>query len=173
LVVSFLFAQKDDAEFVPEYPLQIIQEEGLRGFYRGCITNLVRTTPAAAITFTSYEVISRNLGCMAAAFDNQAIGLHSSGINSPYKASKKIVESDLPFSGCLGKTSLETRPSLFNSTHFPLVASGRRSGLTPTMAVQRVRKIECHVMGVSPALLSSTNCSTVKPLPQSAVRLQN
>ena len=32
---------------------------GLRAFYRGVGTNLVRTTPAAAITFTSYELISR------------------------------------------------------------------------------------------------------------------
>lgn len=41
--------------------LQILQTEGMRGFYRGCVTNLVRTTPAAAITFTSYEIISRNI----------------------------------------------------------------------------------------------------------------
>ena len=32
---------------------------GLRAFYRGVGTNLIRTTPAAAITFTSYELISR------------------------------------------------------------------------------------------------------------------
>jgi solute carrier family 25 folate transporter 32 len=32
---------------------------GWRAFYRGVGTNLVRTTPAAAITFTSYELISR------------------------------------------------------------------------------------------------------------------
>lgn len=34
---------------------------GWRAFYRGVGTNLVRTTPAAAITFTSYELISRQL----------------------------------------------------------------------------------------------------------------
>ena len=34
---------------------------GIRAFYRGVGTNLVRTTPAAAITFTSYELISRQL----------------------------------------------------------------------------------------------------------------
>jgi len=38
-----------------------MKDEGLRGFYRGCTTNLVRTTPAAALTFTSYEMIARNL----------------------------------------------------------------------------------------------------------------
>ena len=34
---------------------------GVGAFYRGVGTNLVRTTPAAAITFTSYELISRQL----------------------------------------------------------------------------------------------------------------
>jgi|TARA_B100001142_G_scaffold322841_2_gene371876 solute carrier family 25 folate transporter 32 len=34
---------------------------GVRAFYRGVGTNLIRTTPAAAITFTSYELISRKL----------------------------------------------------------------------------------------------------------------
>eukprot|EP00271_Cylindrocystis_brebissonii_P002862 TRINITY_DN1362_c0_g2_i1.p1 TRINITY_DN1362_c0_g2~~TRINITY_DN1362_c0_g2_i1.p1 ORF type:complete len:400 (-),score=91.06 TRINITY_DN1362_c0_g2_i1:866-2065(-) len=40
---------------------KISAEEGLRGFYRGCITNLLRTTPAAVITFTSFELILRHL----------------------------------------------------------------------------------------------------------------
>lgn len=40
---------------------RILQEDGLRGFYRGCLTNLLRTTPAAALTFTSFELISRSL----------------------------------------------------------------------------------------------------------------
>lgn len=50
--------------------VQILQADGVRGLYRGCITNLVRTTPAAAITFTSYEIISRNLACVAHAVDS-------------------------------------------------------------------------------------------------------
>nr|XP_024387230.1 nicotinamide adenine dinucleotide transporter 1, chloroplastic-like isoform X1 [Physcomitrium patens]XP_024387231.1 nicotinamide adenine dinucleotide transporter 1, chloroplastic-like isoform X1 [Physcomitrium patens]XP_024387232.1 nicotinamide adenine dinucleotide transporter 1, chloroplastic-like isoform X1 [Physcomitrium patens]XP_024387234.1 nicotinamide adenine dinucleotide transporter 1, chloroplastic-like isoform X1 [Physcomitrium patens]XP_024387235.1 nicotinamide adenine dinucleotid len=36
-------------------------EEGVKGFYRGCATNLMRTTPAAVITFTSFELILRHL----------------------------------------------------------------------------------------------------------------
>lgn len=40
---------------------KVMQKEGLRGFYRGCATNLLRTTPSAVITFTSYEVIHRFL----------------------------------------------------------------------------------------------------------------
>lgn len=40
---------------------RVYQKEGLRGFYRGCATNLLRTTPAAVITFTSYEMIQRFL----------------------------------------------------------------------------------------------------------------
>ncbi|XP_028548899.1 nicotinamide adenine dinucleotide transporter 2, mitochondrial [Dendrobium catenatum] len=40
---------------------KVFHKEGLAGFYRGCATNLLRTTPAAAITFTSYEMIHRFL----------------------------------------------------------------------------------------------------------------
>ncbi|CAK9151267.1 unnamed protein product [Ilex paraguariensis] len=40
---------------------KIYLREGLPGFYRGCATNLLRTTPAAVITFTSYEMIHRLL----------------------------------------------------------------------------------------------------------------
>nr|XP_010906994.1 nicotinamide adenine dinucleotide transporter 2, mitochondrial isoform X2 [Elaeis guineensis] len=40
---------------------KVFQKEGLPGFYRGCGTNLLRTTPTAVITFTSYEMIQRFL----------------------------------------------------------------------------------------------------------------
>ncbi|PRW50796.1 polyubiquitin 3 isoform A [Chlorella sorokiniana] len=40
---------------------QILAEDGVPGFYRGCMTNLLRTTPAAAVTFTSFELINRQL----------------------------------------------------------------------------------------------------------------
>lgn len=40
---------------------KLFREEGLPGFYRGCATNLLRTTPAAVITFTSFEMIHRFL----------------------------------------------------------------------------------------------------------------
>ncbi|MCL7042378.1 hypothetical protein MKW94_004887 [Papaver nudicaule] len=40
---------------------QIYHKEALPGFYRGCGTNLLRTTPAAIITFTSFEMIHRFL----------------------------------------------------------------------------------------------------------------
>ncbi|KAG1368132.1 nicotinamide adenine dinucleotide transporter 2, mitochondrial [Cocos nucifera] len=40
---------------------KVSQKEGLPGFYRGCGTNLLRTTPTAVITFTSYEMIQRFL----------------------------------------------------------------------------------------------------------------
>ncbi|XP_034902614.1 nicotinamide adenine dinucleotide transporter 1, chloroplastic [Populus alba] len=36
---------------------KVSRKEGFRGFYRGCATNLMRTTPSAVITFTSYEMI--------------------------------------------------------------------------------------------------------------------
>ncbi|XP_042446198.1 nicotinamide adenine dinucleotide transporter 1, chloroplastic-like isoform X5 [Zingiber officinale] len=38
---------------------KIFQKNGMSGFYRGYGTNLLRTTPAAVITFTSYEMIQR------------------------------------------------------------------------------------------------------------------
>ena len=47
--------------------MQIYHENGAKGFYRGCLTNLARTTPAAALTFTSFELIARNLKLMAKA----------------------------------------------------------------------------------------------------------
>lgn len=40
---------------------KVFQQEGIPGFYRGCATNLLRTTPAAMITFTSFEMIHRFL----------------------------------------------------------------------------------------------------------------
>ncbi|KAF7818171.1 nicotinamide adenine dinucleotide transporter 1, chloroplastic [Senna tora] len=40
---------------------KVFEQEGVSGFYRGCATNLLRTTPAAVITFTSFEMIHRFL----------------------------------------------------------------------------------------------------------------
>ncbi|CAA0825482.1 Importin subunit alpha-1 [Striga hermonthica] len=40
---------------------KVYGQEGIPGFYRGCATNLFRTTPAAVITFTSFEMIHRFL----------------------------------------------------------------------------------------------------------------
>ncbi|KAJ7973014.1 Mitochondrial nicotinamide adenine dinucleotide transporter 1 [Quillaja saponaria] len=40
---------------------KVFQQEGIPGFYRGCGANLLRTTPAAVITFTSFEMIHRFL----------------------------------------------------------------------------------------------------------------
>ncbi|OVA04168.1 Mitochondrial carrier protein [Macleaya cordata] len=40
---------------------KVFHEEGIAGFYRGCATNLLRTTPAAVITFTSFEMIQRGV----------------------------------------------------------------------------------------------------------------
>ncbi|KAK1390016.1 nicotinamide adenine dinucleotide transporter 1, chloroplastic [Heracleum sosnowskyi] len=40
---------------------QLLQKEGFSGLYRGCGTNLLRTTPSAVITFTAYEMIHQFL----------------------------------------------------------------------------------------------------------------
>ncbi|XP_077244639.1 nicotinamide adenine dinucleotide transporter 1, chloroplastic-like [Tasmannia lanceolata] len=40
---------------------RVFRQEGIPGFYRGCATNLLRTTPAAVITFTSFEMVQKFL----------------------------------------------------------------------------------------------------------------
>ena len=52
----------------------VFAEAGAAGFYRGCGTNLVRTTPAAAITFTSFELITRQIHAWRAEVDARAGG---------------------------------------------------------------------------------------------------
>lgn len=49
--------------------------EGVAGFYRGCATNLMRTTPAAVITFTSFELILRQLHVMFPAKHQPGTGI--------------------------------------------------------------------------------------------------
>lgn len=46
---------------LPGLASMIYQENGWRGFYRGLSTNLFRVVPAAAITFVSFEYVSRAL----------------------------------------------------------------------------------------------------------------
>eukprot|EP00249_Psilotum_nudum_P022516 c28545_g2_i1 orf=504-1259(+) len=53
---------------------KISLEEGIAGFYSGCATNLMRTTPAAVITFTSFEWILRHLEKV---FPAKAVHVHS------------------------------------------------------------------------------------------------
>ncbi|GAM21369.1 hypothetical protein SAMD00019534_045440 [Acytostelium subglobosum LB1] len=40
---------------------QIVQQEGVRGLYKGMGVNLIRVTPACAITFATYEYIKKQL----------------------------------------------------------------------------------------------------------------
>jgi hypothetical protein len=47
----------------------------MRGFYRGCLTNLLRTTPAAALTFTSFELIARALRKLSVPTQQEEQGL--------------------------------------------------------------------------------------------------
>ena len=54
-----------------------MQQDGLKGFYRGCTTNLVRTTPAAALTFTSYEMIARRMRARGAQLREEAVEVSS------------------------------------------------------------------------------------------------
>uniref|UniRef100_A0A7N0VIX5 Mitochondrial carrier protein n=1 Tax=Kalanchoe fedtschenkoi TaxID=63787 RepID=A0A7N0VIX5_KALFE len=64
---------------------KIFRGEGFRGFYRGCGTNLLRTTPSAVITFTSYEMINRFLHSLLSP-DNQS--------KAPYEAADNAQHQD-------------------------------------------------------------------------------
>lgn len=61
------------AEQISVCCLQIWMQDGIRGFYRGCSANLLRTTPAAALTFTTFELIARNMRHAAAERREQAV----------------------------------------------------------------------------------------------------
>lgn len=56
---------------------KIYNQDGVSGFYRGCSANLLRTTPAAALTFTTFELFARHMKAAAAA-ERQA-SLHGHG----------------------------------------------------------------------------------------------
>ncbi|XP_031500206.1 nicotinamide adenine dinucleotide transporter 2, mitochondrial-like [Nymphaea colorata] len=58
---GFLHQSGKQYEGVVDCIKKVFQKEGIPGFYRGCATNLLRTTPSAVITFTSYEMIHRRL----------------------------------------------------------------------------------------------------------------
>lgn len=52
---------------------RIPMEEGFRAFYKGMFANLLRVVPNCAITFTSYEMISRKVSAWNAASHNRTI----------------------------------------------------------------------------------------------------
>ncbi len=67
-----LFNRSAAAHRADSFPPQIWHQDGIRGFYRGCSANLLRTTPAAALTFTTFELIARNMRASAATRKEQA-----------------------------------------------------------------------------------------------------
>ena len=36
---------------------RILKNEGMNGFFKGCLTNAIRVAPSAAITFVTYEFV--------------------------------------------------------------------------------------------------------------------
>ena len=36
---------------------KILKNEGIYGFFKGCVTNAIRVAPSAAITFVTYEFV--------------------------------------------------------------------------------------------------------------------
>ncbi|XP_047964967.1 nicotinamide adenine dinucleotide transporter 1, chloroplastic-like [Salvia hispanica] len=76
---------------------KVFRQEGLAGFYRGCGTNLLRTTPSAVITFTSYEMIHRFLLQLSPPKEKQHPKPHpkpDSGANSPKGSTSSGEEDD-------------------------------------------------------------------------------
>jgi solute carrier family 25 folate transporter 32 len=55
------FHQEKKYKGVIDCVRKVLYKDGISGFYSGCATNLLRTTPAAVITFTSFEMIHRFL----------------------------------------------------------------------------------------------------------------
>ncbi|KAJ1666346.1 hypothetical protein IW140_001075 [Coemansia sp. RSA 1813] len=41
---------------------EIFAEQGIKGFFRGYSTSVIRSIPAAAVTFSTYELVMRSLG---------------------------------------------------------------------------------------------------------------
>jgi hypothetical protein len=41
---------------------RVMSQEGVRGFYKGLIPNILRVTPSSAITLATYEILIRWIG---------------------------------------------------------------------------------------------------------------
>ena len=56
---SVRLVQRGDSYHTMKSTIQhIYTQEGVSGFFKGCITNAVRVAPGAAITFVVYEEVS-------------------------------------------------------------------------------------------------------------------
>uniref|UniRef100_A0A7N0U2R3 Uncharacterized protein n=1 Tax=Kalanchoe fedtschenkoi TaxID=63787 RepID=A0A7N0U2R3_KALFE len=102
---------------------KIFHREGLQGFYRGCGTNLLRTTPSAVITFTSYEMINRFLHSVLAP-DNQS-NLRPTSADNPQFQGKAVATR-----GNLNVVEPTTPPQ--SSSRTPSIALGNKDKLTST-----------------------------------------
>ncbi|MED6116467.1 Nicotinamide adenine dinucleotide transporter 2, mitochondrial [Stylosanthes scabra] len=81
---------------------KVFHKEGIPGFYRGCATNLLRTTPSAVITFTSYEMIHRFLSRLIR---------EDEGNPQSRPKSKALNKSQVEGSNIIHNDSADTRPS--------------------------------------------------------------
>uniref|UniRef100_A0A0C9S5Y8 TSA: Wollemia nobilis Ref_Wollemi_Transcript_16045_1954 transcribed RNA sequence n=1 Tax=Wollemia nobilis TaxID=56998 RepID=A0A0C9S5Y8_9CONI len=76
---------------------KVFRREGIPGFYRGCATNLLRTTPAAVITFTSFEMILRFLHTLFppdSVHESSPSGLNPNTGNSEQQVSSAAMEQE-------------------------------------------------------------------------------
>lgn len=116
---------------------KIMQEEGIQGFYRGCVTNLFRTTPAAVITFTSFELLIRYLPsafppttqpCEPADHNETAAGSirieYSLAPSSSSSSTPPVASPSAPApSSSLAQVPTPVRPSLMEQSHDDLSQS--------------------------------------------------
>jgi hypothetical protein len=106
---------------------QLLREGGASAFYRGCVTNLLRTTPAAAVTFTSFELISRQLREWA---------------EEPEVSGGEAVRRQIAVAGGKGRGEGEEEDETATVTILPPFAAASSS------AMQDPRRLETYVKGL-------------------------
>lgn len=62
LILVFVRMQADSSETTMKQEfMKTMRGEGVRGFYRGLLPNLLKVVPAASITYIVYEAMKKNM----------------------------------------------------------------------------------------------------------------
>ncbi|KAL0795522.1 hypothetical protein Bca101_066899 [Brassica carinata] len=95
---------------------KVFRSEGIPGMYRGCATNLLRTTPSAVITFTTYEMMLRFFRQVVPPVTNKSDGQNreeeTKSLVSPQGEEEEERSSGLRES--------QTQSNKINTSHIPL-----------------------------------------------------
>jgi len=88
----------------------IIADGGILGFYQGCVTNLLRTTPAAAVTFTSFELINRQIRSWVESGPSKQDKIVSENLrkHAPQEEEEKVALAP-PFASVAGSRTTESK----------------------------------------------------------------